>query len=381
MQLDELPDPIFIARPNSLKRLAAELSNEPIIAVDTEANGLYAYREQVCLIQFSTANTDYLVDTLAIDDLSPLASIFANPEIEKVFHASEYDLIILHQDFGFSVNHLFDTMIGARILGWASVGLGSILENQFGVKVDKRYQRADWGRRPIPEEMLTYAQVDTHFLLRLREKMKTELKNRGRWALAVEDFQRCSLVDSLNHRNGNANGGCWRVRGSHDLAPQNAAILRELCIFRDKKARSANRPLFKIISDKSLLQIAQTAPKTIRELERVQGISNRQARWLGNGLLAAVKRGLVAQPIRPKRKPRPSTDYLDRVEQLRRWRQQKAKQLVVKSDVILPKDLLYVLAEKIPTNKKDLSKIMHSVPWRYKEFGEEIISLLMLSKF
>lgn len=377
MPLSELPAPIFITRQHPLKRLVNELLCEPVIAVDTEANGLYAYREQVCLIQFSTPKADYLVDTLALDDLSPLAQVFENPSVEKVFHASEYDLIILHQDFGFSVNYLFDTMIAARILGWQKVGLGSILENEFGIKVNKKHQRANWGKRPIPDEMLKYAQVDTHFLLQLRDKIKIELKSKGRWDLAVEDFKHCSQVDSNNHRNDN--GDCWRVRGAHDLHPQNAAVLKELCDYRNVKAQAADRPLFKIISDKTLLQIAETTPRSIRELQSIQGVSQKQVRWLGDGLISAVKRGLSAKPIRPKRKPRPSKEYLDRVEQLRRWRQRRAKQMNVMSDVILPKDLLYTLANKNPDTNQEVAQIMKSVPWRLQEFGEELYSLLKSS--
>ncbi|MBC8496477.1 MAG: HRDC domain-containing protein [Chloroflexi bacterium] len=378
MRLDELPDPIFIARHHALARLVDELSCEPIIAVDTEANGLYAYREQVCLIQFSTPRADYLVDTLALDDLSPLASIFENPEIEKVFHASEYDLIILHQDFGFSVPRLFDTMIAARILGWNAVGLGSILGDRFGIHVNKKYQRANWGQRPIPKEMMTYAQIDTHFLITLRGQMKAELKESGRWPLAIEDFRRCSKVNSLNHRNDN--GGCFRIKGAHDLKPQQAAVLNELCKFRDRKARSLDRPLFKVVNDKALLQIAEFAPETLQELGQVNGISKRQANWLGEGMLASVRRGLVAKPVAPVRKPRPSNQYLDRVELLRNWRIRKARGLGVQSDVVLPKDLLYALAEQNPETKADLAPIMESVPWRLGEFGDEILYLLALSK-
>ncbi len=378
MRLSELPDPIFIARSNSLRRLVDELSNETHIAVDTEANGLYAYREQVCLIQFSTPSTDYLVDTLALDDLSPLALIFENPNIEKVFHASEYDLIILHQDFGFSVLRLFDTMIAARILGWNAVGLGSILKDRFDVHVNKKYQRANWGRRPIPKEMMTYAQVDTHFLLPLRQQMEEELKAKGRWPLAAEDFLRCSQVDSMNHRNGN--GDCFRIKGAHDLDPQRAAVLRELCIYRDRKARSLDRPLFKVISDKALLQIAEMTPMTRQDLENISGISKRQVNWLGDGILSAVKKGLAAKPLEPVRKPRPNNQYLERVDRLRSWRIRKAQSIGVKSDVVMPKNLLLDLAEKNPTSKAELNPILESVPWRLGEFGDELLELLDSSK-
>lgn len=374
----DLPTPIFIARPNALVRLAGELARERIIAVDTEANGMFAYQERVCLIQFSTPSSDYVVDPLSLSDLSPLRPIFEDETIEKVFHASEYDLIMLHQDFGFRVRGLFDTMIAARILGWPKVGLGPILEAHFGVRVDKKYQRANWGRRPIPTEMLAYAQVDTHYLIPLREKMKAELEATGRWEIAVEDFQRASRVDSSQHRNGVA--AVWRVRGAHDLTPQQAAILQELCRFRDSKARALDRPLFKVIGDKTLLQIAQAAPRSLQEMEHLPGVSSRQVEWLGEGLLRAVQRGQQAPPIRPPRAIRRGEDYHERVDRLRLWRRRKAQAMNVPSDVILPKDLLHALAEANPKQTAELHQILETVPWRRAKFGEEIIRVLAASE-
>jgi ribonuclease D len=374
MQLDDFPDPIFIARPPALKRLVEELSSEPIIAVDTEANGLYAYREQVCLIQFSTPSNDYLVDVLALEDVSSLGSIFSSPEIEKVFHAAEYDIIMLSQDFDFSFANIFDTMIAARILGWQAVGLASILETEFNIKVNKKFQRANWARRPLPQEMLTYARLDTHFLIPLRDQMKLALKTNGRWELAQEDFRRGCRVDASNHRNNL--GDCWRVNGAYDLTSQQAAVLKELCKFRDKKACSTDRPLFKVISDKALIQIAKSCPHSVKELKQVQGVSHRQARWLGDGLISSVQRGLAADPIYPPRKPRPSKAYINRYERLRDWRKKKARNLGVKSDVILPKDLLHTLAKQAPTSPAELAQVLDSVPWRLEKFGNEILDLL-----
>src|SRR5512139_501768 len=164
-----------------LQRMVDALSQTPIIAVDTESNSLHAYREQVCLVQFSTPTTDYLVDPLALQDLSPLAPLFADPGIEKIFHAAEYDLLCLSRDFGFKFANLFDTMLAARILGRNMVGLGSLLESEFGILLDKRHQRADWGKRPLPEDQLSYARLDTHFLIPLRNHMRQELQDRQWW--------------------------------------------------------------------------------------------------------------------------------------------------------------------------------------------------------
>jgi ribonuclease D len=147
MTVETSPPPVWVDDKNDLKSVVDELSTQPRIAVDTESNSLHAYRERVCLIQFSTEQKDYLVDPLALDDLSLLAPIFANPDIEKIYHAAEYDLICMSRDFGFKFANLFDTMQAARILGYKFVGLDNILSEKFEIKVDKRHQKADWRRR------------------------------------------------------------------------------------------------------------------------------------------------------------------------------------------------------------------------------------------
>lgn len=371
----DLPNPVIIAQSADLQKLAETLSCQPIVAVDTEANSLFAYRERVCLIQFSIPGTDYLVDPLALDDLSPLAPLFENPDIEKIFHAAEYDLIIMQRDFDFSFAHLFDTMVAARILGLPAVGLGSLLKSQFGVNPDKRYQRANWGRRPIPADMLTYAQLDTHYLIPLRNHLKSELKAAGRWQLALEDFRRACHGNSPPHRKSPPEQ-CWRINGIHDLEHKQIAVLHELCRFRDRKARSLDRPLFKVIGDRSLFNIAVACPRTPRELERLPGISQRQVRWIGKGLLSSVRRGLRSKPPSQPRKPRPSDSYLTRVDRLRYWRKTTARDLGVESDVILPKDVLYALAEQNPRTREQLAAVMQTIPWRLETFGNEIYKLL-----
>ena len=261
-----LPKPVLITRPDSLNQMANQLANEPILAVDTESNSLYAYKEQVCLIQFSTPQDDFLVDPLVLDDLTPLGNIFSDPKIEKIFHAAEYDLITLKRDYKFKFENLFDTMIAARILGWEKIGLGSILKAEFDVELDKRYQRANWGKRPIPPEMVDYARLDTHYLIPLRFRLKNELLSHKRWPIAQEDFARLRYVNGRDLDD--QPEPCWRVRGAYDLDSQQAAVLLELCIYRMGVAESINRPLFKVISD-------QTLPGDLRSLSPIgEGAAN-----------------------------------------------------------------------------------------------------------
>lgn len=368
-----------ITRPGGLTRLAQVLSDQTILAVDTESNSLFAYREQVCLIQFSTRKADYLVDPLGLGsplsqaDLSPLGPIFANPHIQKIFHAAEYDLLCLKRDFNFTFNNLFDTMLAARILGRKEVGLGSILEAEFNLQVDKRHQRANWGQRPLPDYLLDYARQDTHFLIELGERLARQLEEKGLSALAQEDFRRLCLVEASTE---NGKSACWRVTGVHKLSPQQAAVLQELCIYRDEVARQMNRPLFKVISDHTLYAIASAVPANMNELKELPGMTKHQLDRHGKSILQAVQRGLQAKPIHRPHNARPDERFLARVEALKQWRKHKATELEVKSDIILPRDLLHALANQNPVEMEGLGECLKDVPWRRAQYGEEILVVL-----
>ncbi len=353
-----------------------KLKGQAVVAVDTESNSLYAYQEQVCLIQFSIPAQDYLVDPLALKDLSALGPLFANPRIEKIFHAAEYDLLCLDRDFGFKFENLFDTMVAARILGRDAIGLGSILEKEFGVSLNKRYQRANWGQRPLPRDLLMYARLDTHYLIDLREELGRELERKNLMELANEDFRRLTMVNGRSDPAEEKPVDCWRVKGAYDLSGQQAAVLQELCEYRDLVASRINRPLFKVINDRTLLAIAQEAPRDLRSLGQLPGMSARQVNRHGEELLKAVRRGLGAKPIYPPRSPRPSDRFVVLMEILREWRKETAQDLGVQSDVVLPRDLLMEIAEKDPRQLQDLSRLLRDVPWRMERFGQQILQVV-----
>jgi ribonuclease D len=362
-----------ITRQGGLAKLAQVLSAQTIIAVDTESNSLFAYQEQVCLIQFSTRDADYLVDPLSLTDLSPLGPIFADPQIQKTFHAAEYDLLCLKRDFNFTFSNLFDTMLAARILGRKEVGLGSILEVEFNLQVDKRHQRANWGQRPLPSYLLDYARQDTHYLIELGERLERQLEEKGLAALAQEDFKRMCQVEA-NPENGKS--ACWRVTGVHKLSPQQIAVLQELCEYREEVARQMNRPLFKVISDHTLHAIASALPRSMDELRGLPGMTQHQLDRHGKSLLLAMQRGLQSKPIHRPHNVRPDDRFLARVEALKQWRKHKATQLEVESDIILPRDMLHALANQNPLEMGALSACLYDVPWRCAQYGEEILVVL-----
>src|ERR1043165_7680450 len=173
-----LPPPVWVDQQNAFDHMVADLSAQACIAVDTESNSLHAFRERVCLIQFSTLKKDYVVDPLVLQDLSSLAPIFANPKIQKIFHAADYDLICLKRDYGFTFANIFETM-----------------------------QKADWGARPLSEAQIDYARFDTHYLFQLRDLLDHELHEKDRWEIAHEDFALgCHVGDAKerSHSNGSS---------------------------------------------------------------------------------------------------------------------------------------------------------------------------------
>jgi ribonuclease D len=367
-----LHPPVWVADPKALDRLVSALQSQPCLAVDTESNSLHAFREQVCLVQFSIPTTDYLVDPLVLHDLSPLAPLFKDPKIEKVFHAAEYDLICLRRDFSLAFANIFDTMQAARILGYKQVGLDSMLAEKLGITLNKRYQKADWGRRPLSPEMLNYARLDTHHLLDLRDRLQVELQERSRWELAIEEFAR------LARGNGVSKSGIssWqRVKGTQHLSPRQLTILQELCLWREIQAETMGRPVFKVIDDRRLVSIALASPKTQADLEAL-GLTSRQVYVFGDAILQAVHLGHKAALIQRPRSGRPDPNLLNRLNILSTWRKAVALKMGVESDIVLPKTWMHAIAEQNPRAIPELSRLMPYSPWRLETFGAEILKTL-----
>ena len=370
---EALPPPVWVADQNSLKHIVAKLSVQPRIAVDTESNSLHAYRERVCLIQFSVPEVDFVVDPFAAKDLNSLAPVFADPKIEKIFHAAEYDLICLRRDFGFQFANLFDTMQAARILGYPFVGLDNILLEKFGIKIDKKHQKANWGARPLTSQQIDYARQDTHYLFQLRDLLEGVLREKGRWEIAQDDFSLACHVEVPRERNA---GSSWRrFAARKDVSPRELTILYELCHARDQIAEKLNRPTFKVISDDILLAMARKLPANGEALIEI-GLSPKQVRLWGNVLLTAIARGSDAPLMKREQAQRPSDAILKRLDRLKTWRKNAAKKMNVESDIVLPKRYLNTLAENPPKNLHELESMMFNSPWRFRQYGTQILSLL-----
>jgi ribonuclease D len=370
---ETLPPPIWVNTKPLLQKMIDDLVTQKRVSVDTESNSLHAFREQVCLLQFSSTNEDYLIDPLALKDLSALAPIFADPNIEKIFHAAEYDLVCLRRDFGFSFANLFDTMHAARVLGYPAVGLDRLLNNKFKIQTDKRHQKANWAARPLTKEQIHYARLDTHYLFDLRDVLEKELCEKERLEFAREDFRRACQYDEQKQK---TNGESWeRFAARKDLSLRDLTILVQLCKWRDLEAEKLNRPVYKVIMDDTLVMIAKNSPQHKVDLSAL-GLSEKQIHLWGDSVLSAVRRGVAAPLVERKHIEAKNDAYLRRLEKLKVWRKKIGLEMGVESDVILPKPYVTAIAENPPRNIDELAVIMKGSPSRVEKFGLQILKVL-----
>lgn len=324
------------------------------LALDTEADSLHAYPEKVCLIQVSTAEGDHLVDPLAGVDLNPFLDALAGREL--IFHAADYDLRLLRKHHEFTPSVIFDTMLAARLLGERQFGLSSLVEKYLGVKLDKGSQKADWARRPLTEKMETYARNDTRYLKPLEERLKTELKAKGRLAWHQESCAR--LIEECSRPPKVDEDAVWRIKGSTLLDRAGLAILRELWRWREREALAANRPPFFVLAHDRMIEISAAAARRepIEPLVPLRMHPRRKEH-----LLAAVR---TAQSVRPEEYPekihhrsqRPTEAEFRRFREIEKRRDARAHELGLDPTLIAPKSVLGDLARDWDQSSAELMR-------------------------
>lgn len=261
---------IVVENQAELSSLATRLANTAHISVDTESNSFHAYYNRICLIQVSTEEEDYVIDPLALENIEGLSEIFSNPAIEKIFHAAPNDIAGLKRDFKFRVRNIFDTAIAAKILGYKQLGLAKVLFENFGVSLNKKWQRHDWGRRPLRREQLEYARYDTHFLIPLRHLLATELLEKDLWDAAMEAFEKA--CDQQFQEKPFRPGNFLHLCGAKALDQPGKRVLQALYLFRENEARRRDRAPFRILTNETLVRLALQRPKNIREFSKIKGV-------------------------------------------------------------------------------------------------------------
>lgn len=363
----------WIDQQDALDSALTSFASAPQIAVDTEADSLHSYFDKVCLIQISTPGEDVVVDPLAKIDLQKFGVLLADPAITKVLHGGDYDLRIMNRDFGFTVRNLIDTSVCAQLLGYDGIGLAALLERHFGVKLNKVHQRADWSMRPLRPDMLEYAAMDTHYLIELAAKLHGELEALGRWEWAIEEFAR---MESIRFRETEDDAEPWRkVKGIGGLDRRSLAIVREIHQWRDKLARKADRPPFKVLGNDTIVELAKARPVSQRDLTQLGGVSRYHSDRHGRELAALVRQVMElpeeALPERGESKTWVRDKALEsRIDRLKRVRDRFAKELTVDPAVLAPR---HVLAAVATTGALDAPAMRE---WQKKIMGDALLAAL-----
>lgn len=373
------PQYTYISTSEGFRKVLEHVDSSPRLAIDIEADSLYHYFEKVCLIQISSDSKTFILDPLKLKGIKSLAPLMSNASVEKVFHAPSYDFYCLRRDYGFSFRNIFDTHIAAQLLGYEFLGLGALMEELLSIRHSKRRQRDDWSRRPLKQEQLEYAAMDTRHLLRLRDTLEKELKQKERLGWAKEEFETSVAVERLPKEFNTE--GFRRIKGCRDLPLQEQTMLRALYIVRDRIARELDVPPFKAINNSVLVDLAQRPPKNSKELFHRSGISYRIARKYASDIVQTVRRAQRQDPHFPQPTPRnnwkpTNMEIRNRMAALKSWRKNKAKELDLHVGVVFPAILLENLAEAPPADLDGLKNLAGMRQWRVQEFGKEVIELL-----
>ncbi len=359
-----------------MEGVARILDRAKIIGVDLEADSLYHYYEKVCLLQMATETDSFVLDPLALRDLSSLRPVFSDPRIRKVFHGADYDIRSLYRDFHLEVENLFDTQLACRFLGLQDTGLEAVLRNRFQVELNKKYQRADWSKRPLFPEMVEYAAMDGHYLIPLSRMLERELEEKGRLSWVEEESR---LLTKVRFTAPGHAPLYLRVKGAASLDPRGLAVLEALLEFREAQAQKSDLPPFKVIGNEPLLELAKKKPLGLEELVTGKPLSPRQIARYGKSLVREIDRALALPeknlPVYPrKEKPDWPGSVRRRVKVLKAWRDKRAKDLGLEPGVLMNNVLINTLALKNPRLIKEMEEIPGMKVWLKEHFGPEILA-------
>jgi ribonuclease D len=261
--------PLFLDSPEAADHFLSSIETARVLAIDTEGASFHRYVDRIYLLQLSTDAHHAILDPLKVASPSRLGALLESRDVEVVFHDADYDLRLLHQDYGWRVTNIFDTRVAAQLLGIKAFGLAALLDSYFGVKLDKKHQRADWSMRPLTADMLDYAAQDTMHLLGLRERLRSSLEQKGRWSWAQEEFNRLEGTQWQAEEDGSS---FLRLKGARDLSRRELALLRELVAWRDGVAKGLDRSTFRVVTNDVLLELSRRSPRTMEDLRSIKGI-------------------------------------------------------------------------------------------------------------
>ncbi len=371
---DSGPPLLYLDTPAAVDDFMRSIAHAGILALDTEGASFHRFVDRIYLLQLSTTERSAIIDPLGMNAPPGLGKMLEDPSVEVIFHDADYDLRLLHQDYGWHVRNIFDTRIAAQLLGLRAFGLAALLERYFEVKLEKKHQRADWSMRPLTQDMLDYAAQDTRYLIELRNRMRAELEAAGRWTWAEEEFQRLEGTRWPDEEV----AAFLRMKGARDLNRRELAVLREIVPWRDSVARDLDRATFRVMSNEVLLEVARLTEATRETLGAIKGMPRSLLERRGGELIDAVRRGLAIPDADLPRFPRApryerDPDFDENVARLRTARDAAAARLDLDPGVLCSRDRLETIARMQPKSIERLSEIRELRRWQIAQLGEPFI--------
>jgi ribonuclease D len=366
---------LYLDTKEAVARFIDSIANTRAIALDTEGASFHRFIDRIYLLQISTRQSSAIIDPLPIGVPEALGRLLESRDVEVVFHDADYDLRLLDQDYGWRVTNIFDTRVAAQLLGIRAFGLAALLERFFGVKLDKKHQRADWSMRPLTSGMLAYAAQDTEHLLDLRDRLGNELKKLGRSSWAQEEFAR---LEGTRWPEEDGREAFLRVKGARDLNRRQLAILRELVIWRDGLAREMDRATFRVVSNETLLEIARVTPTARAQLGALKGMPRGILESRAQEMLDAVARGSEVPETQLPRFPRAQRwerdpDFDEVVARLKSVRDAAAARLDLDPGVLCPRERLEAVARRRAASVDELAEIPDLRRWQIEQLGEDFV--------
>lgn len=370
----------LIDNPKAARSALDALAGVRELAVDTEGASFHRFVDRVYLLQLSTRQASAIIDPLVVsaESLAPLGALLESSHVETVFHDADYDLRLLRRDYGWRIRGIFDTRVAAQLLGIRAFGLAALLERYFGVRLDKKHQRADWSMRPLPRAMLDYAEQDTRYLLDLRDRLRGELEKKERLAWLREE---CDRLEDTRWEDDDAALAFMRVKGARDLSRRELAVLREVFAWRDRVASELDRATFRVIGNEQLLELARTQPATHRSLGQTKGASRSLLDRRSAEIIDAIRRGLEVPDADLPKFPKSARwdrdpGFDERIAKIKTARDEMATKLDLDPGVLCARDRMEAVARKNPQTAQQLDEVPELRRWQADVLGPSFLAAL-----
>ncbi|PCJ63317.1 MAG: hypothetical protein COA79_00485 [Planctomycetota bacterium] len=364
--MPDLKEYIWIDNSEEFSKHLPHLLNTKYISIDLEADNQHLYKEQICLIQLSTDTNNYLIDALNFKEINELQEAFANKDIIKIIHDLEFDLRILSKDYGFKFQNLFDTKMAAELGKEEKCGLSSLLEKHFELKLNKKYQKANWTKRPLDEEMLQYSVNDSFYLFDLMNIQIKNLKDLDRRQWLEEE---CQLKENYEYIQP-PYPEYFQIRDSNKLKGKQLNLFINIYNAREEIAKLKNISKFQILSNKNLMAISYAFPKEKNTKELKKYIRNNYADQLTPIIQQAyIQIEHEKEVSHPNKKIKNRNFVKSNIQKIKYWRMETSEKFSIPAVYIWPTEAIGYIANDPNCLLDGIEKLPGIRKWQIQEIG------------